>query len=574
MAPINVSDLIAKILKEEGVEWWAGVHGGHVWQLLMSVSAQNIKLYHVRHEQCGAFMADGWGRVTRKPGVCFGTAGPGVSNMVTGVYMGYLAKSPMICLFGQHGTAEDAWTPFQEAYADKLFPSFTKWTRRMVDAGMVGYFMQKAFRDALSYPNGPVGIEIPTNILGAPAGDYPGNVRGYLPHGRSAFPAPPAGDPTMVEKAVRMLIDAKHPVVIGGDGIYWSDGSKELQEFIELINSPVHTRRAGRGAVPESHPLSFSGGYRGPILNQADIVCILGLRMSMLEHFGMPPTYPAQNVRYIQVSEDPEELTTRLPTEVSIYGSPKTVLQQMTQVAKEILKGKKPDRSEWISFIQNLKAKDAAETRAVVEKAKENKLVHPDYLAAEILNTMDKDATVILDSFSMAGFITDKFQANFASQMLDSATWGGVGQGVGIGMGAQLGRPGKQVIVLLGDGGLGIAGWDIETAARYNIPVCYILFNNSSWISNLGQQLIMPDVVARGDSWGISKDIRYDKIFAEMGCHTEYVTEPQQIAPALKRALTSGKASVINIIPDSTVIPPQLVGRIKYYQAQFAAKKS
>lgn len=573
MAPINVSDLIAKILKEEGVEWWAGVHGGHVWQLIMSVSAQNIKMYHVRHEQCGAFMADGWGRVTRKPGVCFGTAGPGVSNMVTGVYMGYLAKSPMICLFGQHGTAEDGWTPFQEAYADKLFPSFTKWTRRMVDAGMVGYFMQKAFRDALSYPDGPIGIEIPTNILGAPAGDYPDRLRGYLPHGKSAFPAPPAGDPPMVEKAVRMLIEAKHPVVIGGDGIYWSDASKELQEFIELINSPVHTRRAGRGAVPEVHSLSFSGGYRGPILNAADIVCILGLRMSMLEHFGMPPTYP-MGARYIQVSEDPEEQTTRLPTEVSITGSPKIVLKQMIDCAKEILKGKKPDRSEWISFVQNLKAKDAAETKAAVEEAKKDKLVHPDYLAAEILNTMDKDATVLLDSFSMAGFITDKFQAGFANQMLDAATWGGVGQGVGIAMGAQLGRPGKQVICLLGDGGLGVAGWDIETAARYNIPVCYLLFNNSSWISNLGQQLIMPDVVARGDSWGISKDIRYDKIFAEMGCHTEYVTEPGQVAPALKRALTSGKTSVINVIPNSDVIPPQLVGRIKYYQAQFAAKKS
>jgi acetolactate synthase-1/2/3 large subunit len=107
---------------------------------------------------------------------------------------------------------------------------------------------------------------------------------------------------------------------------------------------------------------------------------------------------------------------------------------------------------------------------------------------------------------------------------------------------------------------------------------CYsfaeLIFNNSSWISNLGQQLIMPDVVARGDSWGMQKNIRYDKIFAEMGCHTEYVTEPGQIEPALKRSLTSGKTSLLNIIPDPDVIPPQLVGRIKYYQAQFAAKKS
>ncbi len=570
MAPINVSDVVAKILKEEGVEWWAGVHGGHIWQLIMSVSKAGIKMYHVRHEQCGVFMADGYARVTRKPGVAFGTAGPGVSNMITGIYMAYLAKSPVICLFGQHGTGEDSWTPFQEAYADKVMPSFTKWTRRIVDPTMAAYFTQRAFRDALTYPNGPVGLEIPTNIMGQNVGDE-ANMRGYLPKGKSAFPSPPAGDPQAIEKAVRMLLDAKKPVVIGGDGVYWSGASKELQQFIELINSPVHTRRSGRGAVPETHPQSFSGGYRGPILSQADIVCVIGLRMSMLEHFGMPPTYP-MGARYIQISEDQEELTTRLPTEVSIFASPKIALQQMIAVAKEMLKGKKPDRSEWLGFIQKLKAEDLAKTKEAVAKGKENKLVHPDYLAQEILDTMAKDATVVLDSFSMAGFFTDKFQANFAGQMLDAATWGGVGQGVGIGMGAQLGRPGKQVIVLLGDGGLGIAGWDIETAARYNIPVVYVLFNNSSWISNLGQQLIMPDVVARGDKWSMTENIRYDKIFAEMGCHTEYVTEAAQIKPALLASFRSGKTSLINIVPDNSVIPPQLVGRIKYYQAQFAKK--
>jgi acetolactate synthase-1/2/3 large subunit len=440
----------------------------------------------------------------------------------------------------------------------------------MVDPGMVAYFLQRAFRDALIYPAGPVGVEIPTNLLGGNAGDYP-NLRGYLPHGKSAFPAPAGGEPEAIEKAVRMLIDAQKPVVIGGDGIYWSDASNELKEFIELINAPVHTRRMGRGAVPENHPQSFSGGHRGAILKEADVVCILGLRMSMLEHFGMPPTYPMQ-ARYIQISEDQEELTTRLPTEVSIFASPKIALKQMIEVAKEILKGKKPDRAEWLGTIQKLKAESTAKITEQVEKVKNNKPIHPDFLAQEILNTVDKDATIILDSFSMAGFTTDKFQANFAGQMLDSATWGGVGQGVGIGMGAQLGRPGKQVLVLLGDGGLGIAGWDIETAARYNIPVCYLLFNNSAWISDLGQQQIMPDVYERGDKWNITKDVRYDKIFAEMGLHTEYVTEPGQIKPALTRAFNSGKTSFINVIPDNNVIPPQLIGRIKYYQAQFAKK--
>ena len=196
-----------------------------------------------------------------------------------------------------------------------------------------------------------------------------------------------------------------------------------------------------------------------------------------------------------------------------------------------------------------------------MDKVRNNSPIHPDFLAAEIVDFLDKDATAILDGFSMSGFFTDKFKATFAGQLLDAATWAGVGHSVGMAIGAQLGRPGKQVVALLGDGGLGIAGFDIETAARYNLPVCYIVYNNSGWMNPSTQKIMLPDVK---DSWCMLPDIRYDKIFAEMGCHTEFVTEPQQIRPALERSFNSGKTSVLNVIPDCNVMPPMQQGRIDY----------
>ena len=165
----------------------------------------------------------------------------------------------------------------------------------------------------------------------------------------------------------------------------------------------------------------------------------------------------------------------------------------------------------------------------------------------------------------MSGWFTDKFKARFAGQLLDGATWAGVGHSVGMAIGAQLGRPGKQVVALLGDGGLGIAGFDIETAARYNLPVCYIVYNNSGWMNPSSQKLMLPDVK---DSWCMLPDIRYDKVFAEMGCHTEYVTEPQQIRPALERSFKSGKTSVLNVIPDGSVMAPQQAARRDVYKTQ------
>ncbi len=561
MADITVADVVAKVLKEEGVDWWAGVHGGHIWPLLSAGAKAGIKMYHMRHEQAGVYMADGWARATGKVGVCFGTAGPGFGNMVSGIYQAYLARSPVICLFGQHSTNEDGWGPFQEAYAEPLSGIFTKWIKRIVDPTQIAYVMQKAIRDATTYPPGPVGIELPRNMLTSIAGDA-NALRGYLPHGVCATPSQPAGDPRMVEKSVRMLLEAKKPAIVGGDGIFWSNASEELREFVELLSIPVLTRRMGRGSVSEEHPLAYSAGCRRPIQMQADVIAIFGLRMNMLEGFGLPPRYPVENVRYIQVSEDSEELTTRLSAEVSIFGSPKQVLRQMIDCAKDIMKGK-PDRSEWLGTVNKIKAAAEAKTKETVDKARNHKPIHPDFAAAELVDFLDKDATLILDSFSFAGFSTDKIKATIPGQIMDGATWSGVGHGVGMGIGAQLGRPGKQVVDLLGDGGLGIGGWDIESAARYKLPVCYFLLNNSGWMSNPTQAAILPDVK---DPWAMLPDIRYDKIFAEMGCHTELVTEPQQLRPALERAFSSGKTSVINVIPDENIPAPQQAARMEAYR--------
>jgi acetolactate synthase-1/2/3 large subunit len=229
----------------------------------------------------------------------------------------------------------------------------------------------------------------------------------------------------------------------------------------------------------------------------------------------------------------------------------------------------KPDRQEWLAFVAKEKEADRVKTKAAVDKVRNNKPINSDFLAAEIVDFLDKDATVILDGFGMSGYFTDKFKATFAGQLLDGATWSGVGHSVGMAIGAQLGRPGKQVVSLLGDGGLGIAGFDIETAARYNLPVCYIISNNSGWMNASTQKLIMPDVK---DSWCMLRDIRYDKVFAEMGCHTEFVTEPQQIRPALERSFKSGKTSVLNVIPDDSVPPPHQADRLEVYRKLFGQK--
>lgn len=554
---------VAKILKEEGVPQIFGVHGGHIWSMMAAACEAGIRMIHMRHEQSGAYAADGWGRVTRRPGVCFGTAGPGLYNMVGALSHAYLSRSPVVAIAGQHGTTQDGWGSFQEAYGEDVCRTFTKWSKRVIDMSMVSYWMQKAFQDALAYPPGPVLVEIPANIMGVTGqGAEKALQVGYVPKEENVRPSAAQGDAVEVETAVRMLLEAERPIIVGGGGVYWADASEELREFVELTQIPVHTRRIGRGAVPENHPLAFTGGYRRPIFKACDVMLMIGLQLNVLEAFGQPPVY-SRDTKYIEVAEAMDEHSSLIRAKISIWGNPKKVLRQMIDCAKSFIK-KSPKRTDWLKTIGKAREAHRKQQREEAEAVCKARPINPRFMAQEVVDFLDNSATVIYDSITLVAFVTDRIEAKFAGQLLDAGTYGGVGHAVGMGIGAQLARPGKQVIGLIGDGGVGVAGFDIETAARYNIPVVYFIFNNSGWISTTFQKLVCPTM----DSWGMLEDIRYEKIFAEMGCHTELVTEPEQIRPALERAFNSGKTAVINAIPDKTVLSPLHEARLRIYRGE------
>jgi acetolactate synthase I/II/III large subunit len=159
----------------------------------------------------------------------------------------------------------------------------------------------------------------------------------------------------------------------------------------------------------------------------------------------------------------------------------------------------------------------------------------------------------------MSGWVTQWFAARFAGQVIDAGPLAPVGHGIGMAIGAQLARPGKQVVVVIGDGGLGIGGWDIETALRYRLPIHTVLWNNSSWGPSFEE---MPLLKGRTDPFNMLENIRYDQMFAVMGCHGEHVTEPDEIAPALARAFASGTASLVNVVGDKRVGHPGLGGNL------------
>jgi len=558
-APVTTIDggsLVGRVLRAQGVKYLFAINGGHTFPILAALRENGVKLIHMRHEQACAYAADGYARTTGTAGVCSVTAGCGLTNAVTGLCVAGLTGSAVVCIAGQHPTTEDHLGSFQEAYGAEICRSFSKFVKRTLDWSTIEVDLRQAFREALMAPQGPALVEIPTNIL------YHQDDESRLRGGARTYAADEIrsqADPARIEKALEVLLRAERPLIAAGDGVFWSGAAAELREFAELTGIPTYARRAGQGAVPEDHALAVRGAWKKPFTGRADVVLAVGFKFWSGEHFGAPPTWN-ERAAYIQIDATPSRIGWHVPAEIALVGDPKLVLRQLIDTAKALrMDFSRRSTSPWITEVAQVRA---SYDRTIDERERATRgcvPIHPDYLARSLCTIMDPDATIILDSFTMSGWLTQWFVARFPGQVIDAGPLAPVGHGIGMAIGAQLARPGKQVVVVIGDGGIGIGGWDIETALRYKLPIHTVLWNNSSWGPGFDQ---MPLLKGRTDPFDILPGVRYDRMFEIMGCHGEHIEDPTAMLPALERAFASGKASLINVVGDKRIGHPSLGGNL------------
>lgn len=556
MAKLDGGALVARVMRENRVRYCFTINGGHLFPILANLKANEIKMIHVRHEQAAAYAADAYARITGEPGVCMVTAGCGLTNAVTGLCVAGLTGSAVVCISGQHPNTEDHLGSFQEAYGSEVVKSFSKFTKRVTDWSTIEFDLRSAFREAIAAPQGPTLVEIPQNIL------YHHDEESRQRKGARGFTADDvrsAGDPGRVDRALELLHAAERPLIAGGDGLFWSQAASELKEFVELTGIPVYTRRAGQGAVPEDHPLAVRGAFKKPFTGRADVVLALGFRFWSGEHFGQPPTW-TDEASYIQVDPTATRIGWQVNADLPIVGDCKLVLRQLIDRARELkLDFTRNRNSSWAKELAQARANFERMINDQEKKVHGDRPIHPARLTKDLVATLDRNATVIIDSFTLSGWMSQWFTCRFPGQVVDAGPLAPVGHGVGMGIGAQLARPGAQVVIVSGDGGLGIGGWDMETAARYKLPVVCLLWNNSSWGPSFEEMPLLRD---RTDPFNMLADIRYDKIFAELGCHGEHVEAPDQIIPALERAFKSGKPALINVLGDKRFGHPTLGGNL------------
>jgi acetolactate synthase-1/2/3 large subunit len=256
----------------------------------------------------------------------------------------------------------------------------------------------------------------------------------------------------------------------------------------------------------------------------------------------------------------PARIGWHVPVAIPVVGDPKVVLRQLLARARERgLDGDTRANGAWVADVARARAEFDGALREQEASVHGATPIHPARLVRDLLSVIDRDATIVIDSFTLSGWLSQWLVARFPGQIVDAGPLAPVGHGIGMGIGAQLARQGKQVVVVIGDGGLGIGGMDVETALKHRLPILTLVWNNSSWGPGFDQ---MPMLRGRVDPFDMLPDLRYDRMFAAIGAHGEHVAAPDEIVPALERALGSGVASVVNVLGDPRVGHARLGGNL------------
>jgi acetolactate synthase-1/2/3 large subunit len=527
------SDILARALKAQGVDTLFYIMGGPMLETEAAMIALGIRAIDTRHEQAAAMEAHAYGRLTRRAGVCMGASGPGATNLLTGVANAFADAAPLVAIGGSSPAVQYGMDAFQEIDQLSVFKPVTKWAHRIHDGRRIPELVAAAFRHATSGRPGPVYLDLPGDILHNEV-DEAGIT--YPP----AWKAAPRtlGDPGAITEAIGLLSRAERPLVIGGSGVWWSDGAAAFRAFVEGSGIPFYTTPLSRGTVPEDHPLSFLNA-RARAFGEADVILVVGTRLNYVIQFLRAPRFAA-SLKVIQVDVEPTELGHNRPADVPIAGDARAVLEQLTAEAKGRL-----DPKKYAAWVAKLRVLDA-EKQAEMDKAmsRDETPIHPLRLCKEVRDFLRRDAILVVDGQEILNFGRQSIPTFVAGHRLNSGPFGCMGVGLPFGIGAKVARPDAQVLVLHGDGSYGINAMEIDTAVRHRIPVVVVISNNGGWTADAAWGRPEPKP---GRNLGFT---RYDRVAMELGAHGEFVEKPLDVRPALERAFASGKPAVVNVITD------------------------
>ncbi|MFZ2448785.1 MAG: thiamine pyrophosphate-binding protein [Syntrophobacteraceae bacterium] len=533
MATVTGGQLVARFLKNEGVEAVFTLCGGHVMDIYNGCVDEGIRIIDVRHEQTAAHAADAWTRLTGVCGVALVTAGPGVTDAVTGVANAFRASVPMLLIGGQAPVRNLLKGGLQELNSVDLMKPISKFSATVPETARIPEFMGMALREAHNGRPGPAFLEIPNDVLdGAVDGANVAFPIHFRSKGRTR------GDDKLVEAAARLIDGAKRPALLAGTQVWHCRAADRLLAFVRKTKIPTYLNGAARGCLPEDSAPVLSRS-RKHALSKADLAVIVGTPFDFRLGYG---NTIAPGAKIIQVDLDYAELCHNRDVDVPILGDIGAVLEQLADAASP-----SAGHKEWL---EELRAVDSRLSQQDLPFMHSDAVpIHPLRLAREINDFLTEDTIFIADGGDVVTMAAGVVKTRKPGHWLDPGPLGTLGVGAPFAIAAKAARPESPVFVLFGDGAFGLTGFDYDTLIRFDMPVIGVVGNNAAWNQVRYAQLHKygPE---RGNVANRLSPLRYDKIVEAMGGHGENVTDPAQIRPALERARNSAKPALINVMLD------------------------
>jgi len=536
MADLTGGHLVARTLKEAGVGHVFTLCGGHILPIYDGCVSEGLQVVDMRHEQACAHAGDAYARLTRKIGVAVVTAGPGVTDAVTGVANAYSARSPLLLIGGAAPLALRGLGALQETEQVALLRPITKGSWTVAETRQIPEVLTTAIRAALTGRPGPVFVEIPVDLLMTVIEDRLAPIPTRYVHRSAAL-----ADPDDVVRLAHLVSRAERPVVLAGSGVYWDDAAKPLASFADASGLPVFMNGTGRGALPPGHSCAFAHA-RGWALAGADLVLVLGAPLDFRLGYGRPPTF-AEDARVVMVDCDPAELGRNRPLELGLHGHIGRVLDQLV----ETLPAGLPARfEEWRRRVGQKERESRAKLEA--ESASDAVPISHYRWAREIAAVITPETIVVGDGGDVVGCASKFVPVSATGQWLDPGPFGCLGVGPSFAIAAKLLHPDRRVLLIAGDGAFGLNGMEMETAVRFGLPMTVIIGNDGGW-----GQIRNPQLSFFGAERAVGTSLpftRFDRMVEALGGRGIHVTEPGEIRPALEKALGSGEVYCINVLLD------------------------
>lgn len=549
MAKMGCGVAAVEALRAAGVTKVFGLMGSSTLEMYDALyDAKDMQYVGVRHENCGAHMADAYGRVTQTPGlfIC-GQAGPGSVNMVLGLAAAKMAYSPLVAITGLPSTEHLGRDAFQEVDQHTVFLPVTKRVMTVPRPERVPEFIIQAFRIANSGRRGPVVVMIPRDLFN---------------HDVDVTIPPPGGQPAMAGGAVEratleniktMILAAKAPVIHAGAGIKWGRGSASLLRLAEKLQLPITTSAGHGDLAPVDHTL-YAGtvGPRGNpvasgLMREADLILALGTRLAF-----NTTRYQYDNIslqaKIVQVDIDPIAIGRYFPVALGIVGDAGIIAGALADIMQAIPADKAPWRERNEKFVKD---RQQLAQRREDSGSRVSKPLHPDVIYAELRKVAPRDALFTLDAGTTGLQATDQLPYYTVPALLTPLDCGNIGFSYAAGLGAKVAAPQRTVISLSGDGGFGMTMGEMATAVMHNIATIAIVMDNGAWGSEIAYQR---DFYNRRYIGAHVHSPRFDEVMKLTGGNGYYVTEAGETADAVKQAMAAGKPAVIHAKVDPEAV--------------------